>query len=122
MSVTITATYPNEPPQSVTMTNADHERMVILGAYTAVGVMCSPDAYWWYSERFKYPSAHGGMRFQCPDTRTIRMALETIHHGLKLAVEGNRDWITDRDRQMVAAGTYDHLILLLNDALVVDFS
>lgn len=123
MTVMLEFHYKDREPETIQISNGYHTRMVILGVYTAVGVMCSPDGKFWYSERFEQPSAHGGMRFDKKgDCAKIAASLRTVRHAL---IEGGskwRPWVTVGDQDHLRSGTYNRILECLKGAKALTFS
>lgn len=123
MTVEIEFHYKDRGSETLVLTNGYHTRMVELGVYLAVGVMTSPGGNFWYSDRFKQPSAHTGMGFDtADDCKTIAKTLRTIVHALEEGAANNRAWVTTADREHLQSGTYRQFQEYLKGAKEMSFS
>lgn len=123
MTVEIEFHYKDRGSETLVLTNGYHTRMVELGVYLAVGVMCSPGGDFWYSDRFPQPSAHRGMGFDtADDCKAIARTLRTIIHALEEGAARDRAWVTTADRDHLRTGTYTRFLNYLKGAKELSFS
>lgn len=123
MSVSLRIKYRCYEDGEITMSNEDHTRLVVLGAYTAIGVMASPDGSFWYSDRFLQPSAHDGMVLSTHhECQMVLNSLKTILHYLTESEKNHRPWVTHKDRNILERRLIENLIQVLHGATAVYFS
>lgn len=117
MTVRLEIQGPKGDRREVVMSNTTFDRLVTLGAFISVGIAASPCGRFYYSEKFKNPSCHRGIKLSSAEgCRRLRSSLDTLYHAIQDGIAANREWVTDLDRSTVACGLYSNMLLALDRA------